>query len=119
MRTLDFLRTTSLTSAELITGMLFGSPLMAWFIAACSMPISLVIGLLAHYTPEQLAQAYFVMAVTGVFACIAGLLCSMLTARGGIIVLLLMWLGPWSWGIGFTQSTFPGFAALSPCFRYR
>ena len=38
LKTFDYQRTTSLTSAELMLGKLFGAPVTAWFIFLCFLP---------------------------------------------------------------------------------
>src|SRR5208282_1031294 len=38
LKTFDFLRTTRLNSWELLLGMIFGAPVIAYFAVACSLP---------------------------------------------------------------------------------
>jgi len=89
MKTFDFLRTTRLTSAELLTGMLFGVPVMAYFVTTLTYGISALAGLMGGFPLEAILATYFFLIVVTVVFSLAGLTISMMVAkpRAGIGVM--------------------------------
>ena len=114
LKTHDFLRTTRLTAAELVAGKLLGVPVLAYFVVGCSLPISVVSGLLGGMDPLILIKTYALLLAFTLFLGLLGLWLSMQSERanvGVVAILLLLPLGM----IGVAaESPFPGFAALSP-----
>lgn len=51
LKTFDFLKTTRLTPAELLVGKLLGAPIIAYFAVACTLPVSIVAGLVGGIRP--------------------------------------------------------------------
>ena len=73
LKTFDFLRTTRLTSWELLVGMVFGAPLMAYFTLACTLPFTLVLGLYAGFPLLALAATYLMLLLLAVVLSLAAL----------------------------------------------
>jgi hypothetical protein len=117
LKTFDFLRTTRLTSWELLLGMLFGAPAMAYFTVACSLPFTLVIGFYAGVTPLAMVVTYAMLFLVAVVLSLVALTLSMMTERprAGEVVLLLFLLGVPAWvaALGSSgDSRFPGLSAI-------
>lgn len=117
LKTFDFLRTTRLTAGELLLGMLFGAPAMAYFTVGCSLPFTLVIGLYAGVTLLAMVLTYVMLLLVAVVLSLAALTLSMMTdrPRAGEVVLLLFLLGfpAWAVAIGSSgDSRFPGLSAI-------
>jgi hypothetical protein len=117
LKTFDFLRTTRLTSAELLLGMVFGVPVTAYFVVACSLPFSVAVGLLAGFPVLAIAVTYAMLLLVAVVLSLAALVLSLMTERprAGEVVLLLVVFG-WP-AIGFLMATtgesrFPGLTAI-------
>ncbi len=113
LKTYDFLRTTRLSSLELMIGKLLGSPIMAYFVTGCFMPISVVAGILGGFSLHVLTWTYVLMVVFALFLSVVSLWLSMLAENVsagavGLVVLILP-----GGLIGLTHTPFPGFAALS------
>src|SRR5579872_7073968 len=62
-KTFDFLRTTALTPGELLAGKLFGAPITVYFGVLCTLPLSLVAGMVAGIPILNLTQIYIVVLV--------------------------------------------------------
>ena len=117
LKTFDFLRTTRLTSWELLVGMVFGAPLMAYFTLACTLPFTLVLGLYAGFPLLALAATYLMLLLLAVVLSLAALAISMMTdrPRAGELLLLLALFGfpAWASMIGASgNSPFPGLTAI-------
>ncbi len=113
LKTYDFLRTTRLSSLELMIGKLLGSPILAYFVIGCVTPISIVAGILGGFSLHVLIWAYVLMVVFPLFLSVVSLWLSMLAenvSAGAIGLLVLILPGGM---IGLAYSPFPGFAALS------
>lgn len=117
LKTFDFLRTTRLSSSELVLGMLCGAPSMAYFVVACTLPVTLVIGFLAGIPLLAMAVTYVMLFMVAAMFSLAALTISMMTdrPRAGEVVLLLMLIG-WPAGVfsvaASGDSRFPGLTAL-------
>lgn len=117
LKTFDFLRTTRLTSWELLVGMVFGAPLMAYFVVACSLPFTIFLGLYAGFSVVAIAVTYLMLLLVAVVLSLAGLTISMTMdqPRTGGLVLLLVMIGFAAWstltGLG-NDSPFPGLTAM-------
>lgn len=116
-KTWDFQRATRLTAAELLTGKLFGEPILAHFIVVCCLPIAVLAGLIARTRPIGILEAYGLIISGAIFLGITGLWLSSLLeskSRGvGLIGTFALYLGC-ALTLNFRNSSFPGVAALSP-----
>jgi len=117
LKTFDFLRSTRLTSWELLLGMVFGVPLMAYFTVACTLPFTLVFGLYAGFSLLAIAATYLMLLLVVVVLSLAALTISMMTdrPRAGEVVLLVFLLAFPSWAFlaGVSgDSRFPGLSAI-------
>ena len=121
LKTFDFLRTTRLTSWELLLGLIFGAPVTAYFVVACTLPLSLLFGLAAGIPVVAIAATYLMLLLVAVVLSLIALTISLMTDRpraGEIILLLLLIAGPVSsvsFGLG-TDSRFPGLTAIAVVF---
>jgi len=115
LKTFDFLRTTRLTSWELLLGMLFGAPAMAYFTVACSLPFTLVLGLYGGVSLLALAVTYAMLFLVAVVLSLAALTISMMTdrPRAGEVVLLLFLIGFPAWAALISASEYSRFPGLS------
>jgi hypothetical protein len=94
MKTFDFLRTTRLTSGELLAGMLFGVPVMAYFVTTLSFGVTLLAGMMAGYKVSAMVVAFAFTMVLAVVVSLAGLSMSMITEKpriGAVLALFLLW----------------------------
>ncbi len=113
MKTFDSWRTTRLTSGELIVGMLLGKPILASFAVGCSLPISIVSGLLAGYSLGPILITYGLLTVFALFAGLLGLWLSMLSEKSssgaapGLLIFVALV------GSMFVSSPFTGLGTLS------
>ena len=117
LKTFDFLRTTRLTSGELLLGIVFGVPLMAYFVVACTLPFTLILGLYAGISLLAIAATYLMLLLLAVVLSLAALAISMMTdrPRAGELLLLLALFGlpVWASMIGASSnSPFPGLTAI-------
>jgi len=117
LKTFDFLRTTRLTSRELLLGMVFGAPLMAYFVLLCTLPFTLILGLYAGISLLAMAATYLMLLLLAVVLSLAALAISMMTdrPRAGELLLLLALFGfpAWASVIGASgNSPFPGLTAI-------
>jgi len=116
-KTWDFQRATRLSAAELLTGKLFGEPVLAYFIVVCCSPIALLAGLLGKARLGTIAEAYLLIISGAVFLGMAGLWLSTLfesRSRGvGLIGTFGLYL-IFGFVVQARESNFPGVAALSP-----
>ena len=113
LKTFDFLKTTRLTSAELMVGMLLGAPIVGYFIVACTLPISIVAGLVSGIRPVAVLGSIVLLLAFNLFYSLAALLGSMLVEKsssGGVGLLGLL---ANLFFLGFAESPFKGFAAIS------
>ena len=117
LKTFDFLRTTRLSSSELLLGMMFGAPVTAYFVVACTMPFTLVIGLAAGISFLAIAVTYAMLLLVAVVLSMAALTISMMTdrPRAAELVFLLLLIGwPATAFISAMNggSRFPGLTAI-------
>ena len=97
LKTYDFLRTTRLTSAELLFGMIFGAPVMGYYLLACTLPFSLISGLIAGFPVPAIIVTYILMLLVAVVMSLIALTSSMVTEKprpGELLVVLLLFGGP-------------------------
>ncbi len=113
LKTYDFLKTTRLTSAELMIGKVLGAPIMAYFVAGCALPISFVAGLLGGYGVGTLLGVYALLIVFALFISLVGLWISMLLEKSSSAAVGLLAMFPIAWSFTFVYSPFPGLGALS------
>lgn len=116
-KTWDFQRATRLTAGELLTGKLFGEPVLAYFIVVCCFPIALLAGLLGRARLADIGEAYLLIISGAVFLGMVGLWLSSLfesRSRGvGLIGTFGLYL-IFAFIVQARESNFPGVAALSP-----
>jgi len=117
LKTFDFIRTTRLTSCELLLGMVFGVPLMAYFVVACTLPFTLALGLYAGFSLFAIAVTYLMMLLVAVVLSLAALTISITTdrPRPGEVILLVILISSASWVtfVSFNDgSPFPGLTAI-------
>jgi hypothetical protein len=113
LKTFDFLRTTRLTAGELAIGKIFGAPIMAYFVTACSLPISIIAGILGGIPAATLLGIYVLLFVFALFVSVMGLWISMLLEKSSAAAAVVLILLPTAMGFSFTGSPFPGFSAIS------
>jgi hypothetical protein len=114
LKTFDFLRTTRLTAWDLTVGKIFGAPIVAYFVVGCSLPVSIVTGILAGVSLRALAGFYLLTLVYVLFVSTVALWGSMLAEKSNALVALLVFLAPVAIGMPFAFSPFSGFSALDP-----
>jgi len=117
LKTFDFLRTTRLRSWELLLGMVFGAPVIAYFAVACTLPFTLVIGLAAGISPLAIAVTYLMLLLVAAVLSLAALTISMSTDRPRAVELVLLLALFGLPGISFLStmnggSRFPGLTAI-------
>ena len=113
LKTFDFLRTTRLTAGELAVGKILGAPIMAYFVAACSLPVSLVAGAMGGIPWPTLAGIYILLPAFALFASVLGLWLSLLLEKSNAASAVVLLLLPTGLGFSFLSSPFPGFSAMS------
>ena len=114
LKTFDFLKITRLTPAEIMVGKLLGAPIVAYFIIACTLPISLVAGLAGGVRPSAVLGSMVLLIAFNLCYSLAALLLSMLVEKNSSgAVILLGLLATYYFMKMFVQSPFKGFAAIS------
>lgn len=113
LKTYDFLRTTRLTAGELVVGKVLGVPIMGYFAAACSLPISIVTGILGGYSVGVILANILLMVFFALFVALVGLWLSMLLEKTSAAAAALLILFPLGVGFSFAYSAFPGIGAIS------
>jgi hypothetical protein len=81
LKTIDFLRTTRLSSSDLAIGIVLGRPAMAYFIYVCVLPFTLVSGFLSGYNWKTVLGTQAVILIATLTLSLAGTLFSMLTEK--------------------------------------
>jgi ABC-type transport system involved in multi-copper enzyme maturation permease subunit len=116
-KTWDFQRVTRLSAGELLTGKLFGEPILAYFIVVCCLPIAVLAGLMGRARVGSMGEAYLLIISGAIFLGMAGLWLSTLfesRSRGvGLIGTFGLYL-ICAVMVQARDSNFPGAAALSP-----
>jgi ABC-type transport system involved in multi-copper enzyme maturation permease subunit len=116
-KTWDFQRATRLSPGELLTGKLFGEPVLAYFIVVCCLPIALLAGVLGRVRLGNIVEADLLIISGAVFLGMAGLwLSSLFESRSkgvGLIGTFGLYL-IFGFIVEARNSNFPGVAALSP-----
>jgi hypothetical protein len=113
MKTFDFLRTTRLSAAELLVGKLLGVPMVAYFILACTLPISIVAGLLGGIRPAAVLGSVVLLLAFNLFYSLVALWASMLVEKSSAGSIGLLGLAGNLLALAFTNGSFKGFAAIS------
>ncbi|HSS95754.1 MAG TPA: ABC transporter permease [Terriglobales bacterium] len=116
-KTWDFQRTTRLSPTELLIGKLLGEPILAYFIVLCCIPISVFAGLRGEIGFLHVVYAYTLVFSSALFVGLLGIwLSSMFESRSrgvGVIGALGLY-ALISIATSFSDTMFPGIAALSP-----
>jgi hypothetical protein len=114
-QTFDFWRTTRLTAAELIWGMLCGAPLLGYVAVGVTIPVGMVSGMVAGYQLMQLVSVYLLLGCLVLFLSLLALLASMLASKlqmgFGLGVVPLLVLGSLS---GLSSGPLQGLVAGNP-----
>ena len=113
LKTYDFLRTTRLTAGGLLVGKVLGVPLIGYFAVACSLPVSIVAGILGGFSVGMILGNLLVLLVFGLFVALVGLWLSMLLEKTSAAAATLLILFPLGVGFSFAYGPFPGFGAIS------
>jgi hypothetical protein len=113
LKTYDFLRTTRLTAGELLVGKVLGVPLIGYFAVACSLPITIMTGILGGYSAGVVLGSVLLMVVFALFVALVGLWLSMLLEKTSAAAAALLILFPLGVGFSFSFGPFPGFGAIS------
>ncbi len=113
LKTYDFLKTTRLTSSELMIGKLLGEPVMGYFLVGCSLPVSFLSGILGGFSLRVLLWTYVLLIFLALFVSVVSLWGSMLVEKPSAGALGMLVLVPILGFSGFGDTPFPGFAALS------
>jgi hypothetical protein len=113
LKTFDFLRTTRLTAGELAVGKILGAPIMAYFVTACSLPISIIAGILGGISAATLAGIYLLLIVFALFSSVVGLWVSLLVEKSNAAAAVALIMLATGMGFSFLRSPFPGFSAMS------
>ncbi|MGD1102430.1 MAG: hypothetical protein ABSA59_10220 [Terriglobia bacterium] len=113
LKTFDFLKTTRLTAAELMVGKLLGVPIVAYFIVACTLPISIVAGLVGGIRPVAVMGSLVLLLAFNLFYSLAALLGSMLVEKSSSGAVGLLGLLANLFFLAFAEGPFKGFTAIS------
>jgi hypothetical protein len=113
LKTYDFLKTTRLTAGEIMIGKVTGVPIMAYFIVACSLPVSVAAGALGGFGPRTLIGIYLLLLMFSLFVSLAGLVLSMLLEKSGTAAVSLLILFPMGSFFALADSPFQGLSAVS------
>jgi hypothetical protein len=113
LKTYDFLRTTRLTSGELLVGKLLGVPIIGYFAFGCSLPVSIVAGVLAGVPAKTLVGVYVLLLFFVILIGLLSLWLSMLVEKSSAAAVAFLALVPILVGSAFSVSPFPGFGAIS------
>ena len=113
LKTFDFLKTTRLTAAEIMVGKLLGAPIVAYFIVGCTLPISIVAGLVGGIRPVAIFGSIVLLLAFTLFYSLAALLGSMLVEKSSSGAIGLLALLANGFFLAFAGGPFKGFAAIS------
>jgi hypothetical protein len=113
LKTFDFLKTTRLTAAELMVGKLLGAPIVAYFIVACTLPVSIVAGLVGGIRPVAVLGSVVLLLAFNLFYSLAALLGSMLVEKSSSGAVGLLGLLANLFFLAFAESPFKGFTTIS------
>ncbi|MBZ5562585.1 MAG: ABC transporter permease [Acidobacteriia bacterium] len=113
MKTYDFLRTTRLSSAELMVGKLLGAPILGYFIVACSLPVTFIVGALGGFRVLVLLENWVLLLAFSLFVGLMGLWGSMLVEKSSYGAMGILGLAISTSMFPYVQSPFPGFAGFS------
>ena len=113
LKTFDFLKTTRLTPAEIMVGKVLGAPIVAYFLVACTLPISLVAGLVGGVRPVAIFGSIALLLAFNLFYSLAALAGSMLVEKSSSGAIGLLGLLANLLFLAFADSPFKGFTAIS------
>jgi len=118
LKTFDFLRTTRLSSGELLVGKLLGGPILAFVIYGCALTVIVPVGLAAGYQLGGILITILLTVCTALLLGLFGIWVSMLLEKlnRGVGVLLLFFLWPFlAMGLNPGRPGYlPGFECLTP-----
>lgn len=113
LKTYDFLRTTRLSSGELLVGKLLGAPILGYFMVGCSLPVSFLVGALGGFRFHVLLENWVLLLAFSLFVGVMGLWGSMLVEKSSSGALGILGLAISTLMFAYVQSPFPGFAGYS------
>ncbi len=113
LKTFDFLKTTRLTPAEIMVGMWLGAPITAYFVTACTLPITIIAGLIGGISPLVILASIVLLLAFNLFYSLFALLASMLVEKSSSGALGLLGISANLLFLSFVSGPFKGFAALS------
>ncbi len=113
LKTFDFLKTTRLSAAEIMVGMVLGAPIVGYFIVACTLPITLIAGLIGGVRITVILASLVLLVFFNLFYSLLALLASMLVEKSSSGAVGLLGLLANLLVLGFANSPFPGFATIS------
>ncbi len=113
LKTFDFLKTTRLSPGEILAGKLLGAPIIAYFIVACTLPLSIVAGLLGGIRPAAVLWSVILLPVFNLFYSLAAFWGSMLVEKSSSGAIGLLGLTANLFFAAFAESPFPGFTTIS------
>ncbi len=113
LKTFDFLKTTRLTAAELLVGKLLGAPILAYLVAACTLPVSVVAGLVGGIRPAAVLGSVVLLVVFNLFYSLVGVWGSMLIEKASAGAAGVLGLTANLVALLFAAGPLPGFAAIS------
>jgi len=116
MKTYDFVRTTRMTSWELLIGYLFGAPILAFAAMGTTAIVSFFIGLVEGIPVTAITASYAILFAFTIFVSLLGLLVSLLVDRArvaGLVFVVLVGAVMFSvLSYASAGSPFPGLIAL-------
>lgn len=113
MKTYDFLKTTRLSAAELLAGKVLGVPILAYYTVGCTVPVSVVMGLVGGYSLGTIAMTYLLLLALGLLVSIMALWASMQVEGASARAVGLLIILPVVFTLGFAKTAFAGFGAIS------
>lgn len=113
LKTYDFLKTTRLTPSELMLGKLLGVPILAYFTVGCTVPVSIVVGLMGGYSVNTIFWTYVLLVALALFVSIVALWASMQVEGTSARSVSLLIVVPIALFFGFAETPFPGVGAIS------
>jgi hypothetical protein len=113
LKTYDFLKTTRLSPLEIMIGKVTGVPILAYFVVACTLPVSFLAGIWAGYSPLTLFAVYILLLALTLFVSLLGLTFSMGLEKSASAFVALLIILPMTGLYGLAESPFPGFGGFS------
>ncbi len=113
LKTFDFLKTTRLTAMEIMIGLLLGAPIVAYFFIACTLPITIVAGLIGGIGLGAIIGSIVLLLIFNLFYSLVALTASMLVEKSSSGAVGLLGLLCNLFFLAFMRGPFKGFATIS------